>query len=203
MRKEIFFQFRNLFKPSNHKLEFVVKKVIFGVLSYTFSMNGRVFRIKKSILLKSFAVICFVLFLVLTFLSFSTFKIPDLWFFSFCLMIGSFEIFKSFLFNFDSSFYLGTLTFFIGISGFVFWLTHTTFYAPFYICFAFVFSSLLTFFVCGQRFHLIIAYSITFVTIFAFLLTKNLITMPIFIAFVLPFLVLLVVSAIIGIKRRR
>lgn len=165
-------------------------------------MNGRLFGIKKSTLLKLFALVFFVMFVVFAFLAFYVFKIPDLWFYSFCLFLGLFQILKSKFFKYDSSFYLGTLLTGIGIAGFVFLFTKTVEFALFYILSAFILASVLTFVFCGQRFHLIIAYSINFVGLFGFLLTKNLITIPIFIAFVVPFLVLLIVELIFSIKRR-
>ena len=165
-------------------------------------MNGRFWGIKKSFLLKAHAVLSFLLFVAFVFLSIYLFKKPTLWFYSFSLFLGDFEIFKSILFKLDSAFYLGVLLLGIGISGFVFLYTNTMFFAPFYISLAFIMASLMTAVVCGQRFHLTIAFSLIFVTLYAFLWTKNLITLPIFIAFITPFLILLILEIILNLKRR-
>ncbi len=166
-------------------------------------MQGRVLGIKKTYLLRATALICFVAFVALCVLSATIFKKADLWFYSFCLCLGTFELVKSMLFKLDSSFYLGTLLFGIGAVGYIFLFTNTRIYAPFYICLAFIVASVLTAVFCGQRFHLIIAYSIFFVALYALMLIKNFITTPIFIAFIVPFLVLFILGVILGIKRRR
>lgn len=165
-------------------------------------MTGRIFRIKKSTIMKAFALLFFLCFLGFIFLSYFVFKKPDLWFYSFCLFLGLFQILKSKLFKYDSSFYLGTLLNGIGISGFVYIFTNTIDFAVFYILLSFVLASVLTYIFCGQRFHLIIAYSLSFAGLYGFLFTKNLITLPVFIAFLTPFLVLLIVEVIFSIKRR-
>lgn len=166
-------------------------------------MYGRILGVKKTLFLRAFAILAVLCFIALCLLSVYVFKIPDLWFYGFCLCLGSFEIVKSMLFKLDSSFYLGTLVTGIGAVGFIFWFTHMPQLAPFYILLAFVTSSLLTALFCGQRFHLIIAFSLSFVGLYAYLLTKSLITPPIFIAFVVAFLVLFILEIILSIKRRR
>ncbi len=155
-------------------------------------MTGRIFGIKKSTLLHFFAMTAFLAFVTYVFLSIFLWKNPHLWFFGFCLFVGGFEIVKSVLFKFDSCVYIGTLLLGVGISGFVFTFTNTTAYAPYYIALAFIVASLVTNLICGQKFHLIIAFSITFVTLYCFLHTINLITIQILLAFILPFLLLLI-----------
>ncbi len=157
-------------------------------------MNGRFLGIKKSFILKAFAMLAFLSFVAYIFISIFWVKNPTLWFFGFCLFLGGFELVKSMLFKFDSSFYLGSLLVSIGILGFVFHHTDTASYAPFYIAIAFVIASVATFFFCGQKFHLIVAFSIVFVSLYFFLFSKNLISTPILIAFVVPFLVLLILE---------
>lgn len=165
-------------------------------------MSGRIFGIKKSFLLKVFAILAICSFIALTVLSVLVFKIPELWFYSFCLCFGIFEVVKSFFFKLDSSFYLGNLAFYIGIFGYIFIFTNQTKYAPIFILSAFIISSLLMFLIYKQRFHLILFFSLIFVTVYSYLLINSLITTPIFIAFVVTFLVLLVVTIIIELKRR-
>ena len=166
-------------------------------------MYGRILGIKKTLFLRGFAVFATLCFVALCLLSVYVFKIPDLWFYGFCLCLGSFEILKSMLFKLDSSFYLGTLVEGIGVVGFIFCFLHTPHLAPFYILLAFISASLLTSLFCGQRFHLIIAFSLSFVGLYAYLLTKSFITPPIFIAFVTAFLVLFILEILLSIKRRR
>lgn len=166
-------------------------------------MNSRLFGIKKSSLLKTMAVFLFMLFILTTFLSIYKFKLPSLWFYNFCICIGIFQLFKGFMFNFDSTLYIGFLLSFIGIVGQIYLFTNTTDFSPFYISLAYTISSIFTFIYTGQKFHLIFAYSLIFVTIFALLLVKKFITLPIFIAFVTLFLVLLIVGIFCNKKRRK
>ena len=166
-------------------------------------MNGRFLKIKKSLLLKIMMFFLLACFVVATTLEMVFWKIFDLWFFNFCLAVGIFQLIKSLFFKLDSALYLGFLLTFVGIAGYVFILTKNFSTAPFYISGAFVLASVLTFWKTGQRFHLVLAYSISFVTIFTFLLQKNLITVPIFIAIIVSFLVLLVVGTFFRIKRRK
>lgn len=166
-------------------------------------MNGRLLGIKKTFLLRACALLFLWGFLAYIFVCIFVLKNPVLWFFGFCLFLGVFEIIKSTLFCLDSSLYLGSLITSIGIVGFIFSYTPTAMYAAYYIAGAFIIASLVTYTFCGQRFHLIIAFIIQFLTIYSLLLTKNFISVPIFIAFIVPFLILLIVEILLNIKRRR
>lgn len=157
-------------------------------------MNGRVFGIKKSTLLNLSAIFIFVAFVIYLFLSIFLWKNAELWFFGFCLFVGSYEIVKSMLFKFDSCVYIGSLLLFIGIFGFIF--SHNVAYAPYFISLAFILASLVTCLLCGHRFHLIVAFSIFFVGFYCLLYTINLITLTILLAFVLPFLLLFILEII-------
>lgn len=165
-------------------------------------MIGRLFRIKKSIILRWLAVLFSLIFATLVYLSISVFQKPELWFFSFCLCLGLFEIAKSFMFNLDSAFYFGILMTFLGIAGYVFIFTDTAYYVSVFILSAISLASLFTYSVTNQKFHLIIAFSLFFVDIYTFLYLKNLITLPIFIAFIVGFLLLLIVAIILSFFRR-
>ncbi len=156
--------------------------------------NGKFLGIKKTYILRTIAIACFLGFLSFVFISIFLFKSPTLWFYAFCVFVGLFELLKAFLFKFDSSVYLGTLLLCIGISGFIFTYTNTEPYSAFYIAISFILASIFTFIFCGQRFHLIIAFSIFFVSIYAILYVINLINLPILIAFLVPFLLLLIVE---------
>ena len=139
--------------------------------------NGKFLGIKKTYILRTIAIACFLGFLSFVFISIFLFKSPTLWFYAFCVFVGLFELLKAFLFKFDSSVYLGTLLL-----------------SAFYIAISFILASIFTFIFCGQRFHLIIAFSIFFVSIYAILYVINLINLPILIAFLVPFLLLLIVE---------
>lgn len=157
-------------------------------------MRSHALGIKKSLLLKTVAVFLFLLFVISTFFSIYSLNLPSLWFYNFCVCLGLFQLAKGFLFNFDSTLYIGFLLTFIGVAGLVFTLTKTANFAIFYIFIALSIASVFTFIYTGQKFHLIFAYSLIFVNIFSFLLVKKFVTLPIFIAFILLFLVLLVVG---------
>ena len=166
-------------------------------------MRGRLLGIKKTYLLLASILISLAFFIFSCYFAVLDYRIYDLWFYNFCVSLSIFELSKGFLFKLDSSLYLGFLLLFLGIAGNIFWLTNTTEYAVFYIFSAFSISSIATFIKTGQKFHLIFAYSIIFVSIFGILLKKNFITWPIFIAFVGAFLLLLILEIIIFFKRRR
>ena len=164
-------------------------------------MNGRFLGVKKTWLLRGIAVVNLLIFAGLVCLCVLYLKIPSLWFYSFCLCVGAYELAKGLMFKFDSAFYFGVLLINIGISGFDFFLLDLRSYAIFFIAVAFILASVSTFLVYHQKFHLILAYSLTFLTLYGFLLRKNLITTPIFIAFAVYFLVQLGISIILNIKK--
>lgn len=161
-------------------------------------MEGRLFGIKKSLLLSLLAMANFLAFLSYIFVSIFYLKSPVFWFFAFCIFVGVFELCKSMLFKYDSCLYLGSLLLFIGIFGFVFSYTNATAYAPFYICLAFVLASVCTYMFTEHNFHLIIAFSILFVQAYCLLYVKNLITLPILFAFLVPFLLLLILEILLA-----
>lgn len=166
-------------------------------------MKGRILTAKKSIVLYVFAAIMLFSFVILSIFSFVLFKNPKLCFFSFCLCSGLFELLRSALLAIDNSLYLGSLLVGIGIAGFVIDFADLQRYAPILIAMAFAIASFLVFVFYRQSFHLVLSFSLIFVTIYAYLLTKNLITFEIFIAFVVSFLVILILTAIFQIKWRK
>lgn len=165
-------------------------------------MTGRVLGIKKTYILRISALLS-TIFFISSLIFVITHQKYSLWFFNFCLAVGFFELCKSFLFNLDSSLYIGFLLSTIGASGYIFTFTNTQSFAVFYIATAFATSSLITFWFSKQRFHLIFAYSLFFVSLFGILLKKSLINMPIFIAFTATFLLLLILEITIFFIRRR
>ena len=157
-------------------------------------MRGRIGNIKKSKILSIvllFFLFVFVTFIVLNIILFNEYK--TLWFYAFSTLTGLYEILKSRFFKLDSAFYFGMAIFLIGISGFIFSFTNTLEFLSIYLLSDFALASLLSFFVCGQKFHLIIFYSLFFVLIFQLLYKLNLITFAISIAISLSFLLLLIV----------
>lgn len=166
-------------------------------------MQGRWLKIKKTWLLRAVACLLFLIFVGLVFMTAYVFKIADLWFFSFCICIGLLELVESIMFHFDSAFYFGSLLSLIGTSGFVFLFLSLQKFAIFFIAIAFALASAFTAVVYKQQFHLIIAFSIIFPTIYGYLFVKNLITLPIFIAFSVAFLLLLILGIITHLKGRR
>ncbi len=159
-----------------------------------FNMRGRIGNVKKSNILSavliSFLVI-YITFIILNILLFSYYK--AIWFYAFCTLTGLYEILKSRFFKLDSAFYFGTAIFLVGVSGFVYTFTNTLDYLSIYLLSSFALASMLSFLVCGQKFHLIIFYSLFFVLIFQLLYKLNLITYSISIAICLSFLLLLIV----------
>ncbi len=165
-------------------------------------MNGNFLGIKKTLILKVSALLFSWAFLAFLFICIFLLKNPILWFFGFCLFLGTFEIIKSLMFKLDSSLYIGTLTTSIGTAGFIFIYTNTSNFAGYYIALCFIIASIITYIFCKQKFHLIITFCILYFSIYSILLTKNLISTPIFIAFIIPFLLLLILEILFNIKWR-
>lgn len=164
-------------------------------------MRGKIVGLKKTWLLRAIALLCIPLFVGLVCLCTLRLHLPNLWFYAFCICIGIYELSKGFFFRLDSSIYFGFLMTSIGTSGFCFYLLDLRNYAVMFIALSFALASLITYIFCHQKSHLILSYSISFVGLYGFLLIKNLITTPIFIAFVATFLLQLIVSIIINIKK--
>ncbi len=164
-------------------------------------VRGKIIGLKKTWLLRFIALLCLMLFVGLVCVCVLQLKIPNLWFYSFCISIGIYELARGFLFRFDSSIYFGSLLSNIGISGFLFYLLKLRYFTVLFISLSFILASLFTFCICKQKFHLVLSFSLSFVTIYGFLLLKTLISTPIFIAFVVPFLLQLIVSIILNLKK--
>ena len=166
-------------------------------------MRGRIYGIKKSKILGVTLLLFLIIYLVFIGLNVIFFKeYCTLWFYVFCLLVGLFEILKGRFFKLDSAFYLGAGLLLTGVSGGVSILSATEVFLPIYILLAWVVASVLSYTICGQRFHLVIAYSLFFVLIFQLLQKLNLISFSISIAICLSFLLLLVVSALVSFLKR-
>lgn len=166
-------------------------------------MKSTFLGIKKSILLSAIAIVMLFSFVTLCALSFTTFPKADLWFFSFMLCLGIYELSKGFLFEIDSSFYFGLLLVLFGIVGFLAIFLHMETYCPLLFGLSATIASLATYLKFKQNFHLVLAFSLIFVCLYGYLFIKKLISLNIFIAFVTSFLLLLILSVTINIKWRR
>ena len=162
-------------------------------------MRGRIGNIKKSKILNvtliSFLIL-FIAFIPINIIVLNEYK--TLWFYAFSTLVGLYEIIKSRFFKLDSAFYFGAVIFLIGISGFIFTFTNTFEFLNVYLLSDFALASLLSFMVCGQKFHLIILYSLFFFLIFQILYKINLITYTISIAISMSFLLLLIVIIVVS-----
>lgn len=164
-------------------------------------MLGRLNGIKKTYILRIVAIIMFLGFVATIFLDAFFFKSPKIWFYSFFIVIGIYHISKGILFCLDSSFYFGSLFSCLGSFGIIYTLTSMK-EIWLLVSLSFLISSLLTFTKFYENYHLVIAYSIIFANIYLICLTKNLISLPVFIAFVVPFLLLLILIGFINLKRK-
>lgn len=163
-------------------------------------MKSRVLGIKKSIILSATAVIMFFSFTTLCILSFTLFKRPDLWFYSFMLCLGIYEFVKGILFDIDSSFYFGLLLIGFGSTGFLALFLSIQTYFPLLFGVSGAISSIVTFLRYKQDFHLVLAFSIIFVCLYGYIFIKKLISLDIFIAFTMSFLLLLFMSILANIN---
>ncbi len=155
-------------------------------------MRGRINGIKKTHILHALFVAFLFLFIAFVVLNIFLLPYPTLWFYAYTFLLGILEISKSRLFKLDSGFYLGSLLFFVGISGFIFTFTKTNEFWYLYILSDFFLASFFTFLITGQFFHLIFDFSLFFLIILTTLFTFSFITLPIFIAFLVAFLVLFI-----------
>ena len=166
-------------------------------------VRTRVLTIKKSIILYVFAAMMLFSFITLTFLSFLVFKRPALWFFSFCLCSGLYDLLRGNLLKIDNSFYLGTLLLCFGIVGYLYSFLNFENCTIIIFSIPFAISSFLTYIAYRQQFHIILAFSTFFFVVYGCLLAKKIITFEIFIAFGITFLVLLILTVIFQIKWRK
>ena len=166
-------------------------------------MKSTFLGIRKSILLSVIAIAMLFSFFVLCALSFTVFPDPDLWFYSFMLCLGFFEFSKGIFFDVDSSFYFGLLLTLFGISGFLAIFFNLTVYFPLFFGSSAALASLSSYTRYKQDFHLILAFSLIFVSLYGYIFIKKLISLKIFIAFVTSFLLLLILSIVSNIRWRR
>lgn len=167
-------------------------------------MRGRIVGVKKTKILKFVLITHLLLFLTAILINILIIpNYPAFWFFAFSFFVGTYEVLKSRLFKLDSGFYLGSLLTLIGISGFIFLFTNTTEYVCEYLLTDFILASFLTYLVCGQKFHLVIMYSLFFALVFTLLFTFSYISLPIFIAILVSYLLLLIVIIIVNVFGRK
>lgn len=150
-------------------------------------MKGRVFGIKKSIILRTSTIICSVA--CLFFILFSIFYIKNynLWFFIFSFFVGVVELTKSWLFRSDSACYLGLTLTLLGVAGFCAHFFELDF-KYFYFMSAFGASSLLTFLFTHQKFQFFTGILLSASAAIAFLYSNKIINLAIFLAIYLSFL---------------
>ena len=157
-------------------------------------MKGRLFSIKKTTILRSSFILLFLLYIVIFILSLTIVKIPNLWFFAFCFFVGLQLMIKSFLFKLDSSCYFGVTLFLVGIFYFhSIYFNIVNFYSVF-IELSFSISSFVVYVIFKQPFQFFISLSLFFVAIITLIFILNLISLWIFLAFILVIVLLLVCS---------
>ena len=119
----------------------------------TCGATSNIYRLSKTKILKTSALINFVLALFVLLFSFLYFKRYDLWFFIFSLFIGIYLLSRGALFKSDSSVYFGSLTFLIGVVGLLIKVFDLV-YADIYYLLITALSSIIMVFGFKQVFHL-------------------------------------------------
>lgn len=155
-------------------------------------MQGRIFSIKKTTILRSSFIISFLLYVTSLIMSFTIFHIDNYWFFSFCFFIGLHLIVKNMLFAHDSSCFFGVILSLTG--GFYFWCFYwgvLQLYLVF-VLLSFSFGSFATFVFFKQPFQLLMSLSLFFASIITFIFILNIISSPIFLALLVGNVLLLV-----------
>ena len=156
-------------------------------------MKSRFLGIKKSTWLKVSLFFNMFLFVLSSTLFLLFLEDKNLWFYSFCLFTGLYLISKSMLFKFDSACYFGTLLTAIGFSYFYLSIIGMLKFFPVFLLISFAIASLSTYIFFFQSFHIFLAFSLLFSAVGSFLLILNLITIWIFVAFIVASMLLLVV----------
>ena len=162
-------------------------------------MNGRLFKIKKTTLLRLSFIINMLFFITSTILSLTVFKLPDLWFFSFCLFIGIHLIIKGGLFYLDSACYFGFTLFFCGLFYIQNIILNILYVYPAFVILSFAIASLFTFYLFKESYHFFLALSLLFVSIATLVYIINLISIWIFLA-IISVVVLLLIGRYLLIK---
>ena len=159
-------------------------------------MQGRLFSIKKTTILRLSFIINFILYFSSLVFSFTILKVDNLWFFSFCVFMGLELLIKSALFKHDSSCYFGISLFFIGFFYFYcYFLQILNIYIVFLLI-SFSFASFSTYSLFRQPFQLYGSLSLFFASISTFIYIINVISFSIFLA-LLGMNVLLLIGACI------
>ena len=160
-------------------------------------MQGRIFGVKKSTLLKISGWVNLGLIIFFVIFSLIYIKNEFLWFFFFCFFVGVHSLFKSALFRLDSSCYLGFLLILTGISGFFCYFFDLEFKFLYFLS-ALGITSISTFLFTHQKYQLFIGLIIVIETSLAFLFCFNILNLTIFLVTSLSFLfIFLTVCAII------
>lgn len=163
-------------------------------------MQGRVFGLKKSTILKISGwinLVCIAFFIIFSLLYMKNYY---LWFFFFCFFVGLHCLIKSALFKLDSSCYLGFLLILIGISGF-FCYFYDLKNKYLYFLLAFGVASIFTFFFTHQKYQFFIGTFITTETLLALLFYINVFNLTIFIVTSLSFFFIFFLVCVIILAR--
>ncbi len=147
-------------------------------------MQGRIFSIKKTTILRLSFIINLILYLTSVVLSFTVLSVDNLWFFSFCIFIGLQLLIKSVLFKHDSSCFFGIILLLIGI--FYFYCVYFSILSYFivFVLLSFSMASLLTYYFFKQPFQLAVSLSLFFAAIITFIFVLNIISFLISLALI-------------------
>lgn len=155
-------------------------------------MRGRIFRIKKTTILRLSFILNTLLFFASSILSFMFLKDYDLWFFNFCINMGVHLMVRSFLFRLDSSCYFGFLLFFIGIFYWHSFLFNIMAFYSVFIVLAFSMASFFTSHYFNQPFHSFLSISLILVAVDLLVFLIKLISIWFFLAIMLLIVILLI-----------
>ena len=158
-----------------------------------------IFGIKKTTILHLSFVLIFILYVASVVLSFTVFKVDNLWFFGFCTATGSVLIIKSGLFKLDSSCYFGLILFFVGFFYFYSIIFDVQYIYSCFVILSFSISSFVTAIYFYQPFQFILSLSLFFAAIIAYLFVLQVISLTIFLA-ILGVIMLLLISGLFVIK---
>ena len=159
-------------------------------------MRGKLLGIKKSTLLKCYALINCIIYLVIFALSLTILEYPNLWFYALIGVIGLQLVEKSILLKIDSNLYFGSLLLFSSLFHIYCFCFDILSIYPAFVVLAFGIASLFTAYFYRQGFHYYIAFWLFVISSATFIFILNYISLIIFLAIVIGCVLLLLLGLI-------
>ena len=156
-------------------------------------MRGKIFDIKKTTILRLSFIVNILFALLGAVLAIFLTSFSDLYFYIFCFFISLYLLTKSALFKINSACYFGNILLFISIFYFYCLILNLFYFYAFYLILSFAIASFVTHCIFDESYHLFLSISILFADFGLMLFLIKLISLPIFLAFILASVLLLII----------